>query len=571
MNRKLLLEALTKAEMGDDLSMKTIVEVMRPKATDSAERIVEKINLFTRLVFKKSLAYKDSEDHKKIVYFYAEQIKSLLERGIPKYKGAIIYGFRESAKTAKVKFCQCYMICYLHEIMDLTNVVSEASQMSTKFIMDIYNVLLASRIDRYFGDMITKSKSKNDKKEHQAMSRFTTTNGVTYNATSARNTMRGDTKMDVTDKEVDAARPKQTIFDDIESENTLNSMALTEQIGRVMDATIAGLDQSCGWWVFLGNYLSLRGNVAKFINKYADDESVFKLGIPILDPNGDPTWPSKYVATDKEQAELAEKGIYKVSVETIERNSDNFNVEFMNLPGRASVYFDDKCMEGLPDDDLVSETKRDPKTHILTIEEPEAGGTYIISADSAKGVAKDESSYTVIRTDDSRYEEVETFRDNRTRPEQFAGILASAGRRYNNALIIPENNYPGNETIAFLRPIYNNIYHVETKDGKEYGINTNVKTKPEMFLATKKILKSKLLTVRSRALHRQISEYPSSEVTTVRQKDDNGGHFDLLMSLAIGLWKAGTISANHETDEGIDELLDSIMDDVYDDSEESAY
>ena len=90
-----------------------------------------------------------------------------------------------------------------------------------------------------------------------------------------------------------------------------------------------------------------------------------------------------------------------------------------------------------------------------------------------------------------RYKEVANFKSNKISPENLAPYCVGLAQKYNQALIIPENNYPGNEFIAFLTPIYKNIFkRVVKKDEKgidiyEYGVNTNPKTKPEMLLFLK--------------------------------------------------------------------------------------
>ena len=63
-----------------------------------------------------------------------------------------------------------------------------------------------------------------------------------------------------------------------------------------------------------------------------------------------------------------------------------------------------------------------------------------------------------------------------------------------------------------------------------------------MFLNLKALFRDALLDIRSRILYNQILEYPSDDVQKVKKKDGSGGHFDILMALAVGLSKAATIS-----------------------------
>lgn len=92
MNTQLLREEIIKAEAGDIEAQCVVVEVLRPKKTDSVNEIQRKIMIFIRLFFLASLKYKDAHYHQSIDRFYAEQIHSYLNFNKPKYKGAMIIG-----------------------------------------------------------------------------------------------------------------------------------------------------------------------------------------------------------------------------------------------------------------------------------------------------------------------------------------------------------------------------------------------------------------------------------------------------------------------------------------------
>lgn len=401
------------------------------------------------------------------------------------------------------------------------------------------------------------------------MSKFTTSTGVTYSASGSRKSKRGAVKVDIgADGEVETKRPKKVIFDDIENETTVKSYPTTKHIESVMGATIDGSDQILGFWILLGNYLSLRGNVARMINKYKDDDAVLTIMIPIHDGLGIPTWPGKYVQTDEEERALAEQGIIKRSIESIRRNSENFDTEFLNNPKRNRVYFDDVIVAGLEEEKLQDESRRDDEG-LLILEEPEKNAVYLMSNDAAKGNGGDQAAFVVWKTTGLRYKEVANFKSNKIKPEDFAPYSANIARRYNHCMIIPENNYPGNEFLAFLRPVYNNIYYIvkgvdeKNEEIREYGVNTNLKTKPEMFLHAKRLLRDRLVEVLSRALYDQILEYPADDIMVIKQKDGSGGHFDLLMSGVIGLWKAGAISIDTRETEVSDERIKSVVDSIF--------
>src|SRR5690606_34220976 len=199
-------------------------EVLRPRREDSVDEIYEKIRVFIRLIFIASLKFEDSPDHKRIDRAYAEQIHSFLNSGRPRYKGIMIIGYRESAKTTRVKFNETYLSLYLPNVADYTNVVSEDGSSADQFNMDMFNTFAFSKIAKYFPDTIS-SETKAKKKESQTMSKFTTSTGVTYSASGSRKSKRGNVKVDINDAgEVETKRPKKVIFDDIENETTVKSL-----------------------------------------------------------------------------------------------------------------------------------------------------------------------------------------------------------------------------------------------------------------------------------------------------------------------------------------------------------
>lgn len=569
-NKEELKPYILDAETGDKKAQAVVREVLRPLVTDTVEEIKEKLELYQRLIFIHSMKYKNAPFHNEINLTYAEQIHSLLTSGVPKYKGIVIIGFRESAKTTLVKWNDTYMALYLPEHSNLVSIVSEDGQGSDQFNLDLFNIFSQSKIKKYFPKTLTVERSK-EKKEQKRINKFTTKDGVTYISVSARKTRRGGVKTEIDEEgKVLTERPKKIIFDDIENENTVRSFPITEQIRDVMTSAIDGLDQITGWYVILGNYLSLRGNINYFLTKARDDRNIKVIEIPILDGKGKPTWEDKYVLTDKEVQELLKQGIKKVSIESKRKESDNFETEFMNNPKRSSTYFSDELLKDINIDELVSEESRDYDGY-LEIEEPSRTSTYIIPVDSSSGKLGDQSSFTVIKIDGIRYEEVANFKSNKMLVEDFAIFTAGIGRKFNNALIIPERNYPGNEFIVFLERIYNHIFIEEKKlkDGREiieYGIHTNLKTKLEMFSKAKMILKDRLFTIRSKALYDQFYEYPSGGVLVVNQRDGGGGHFDLLMSCVIGLWKSGAVSAGNKHNEELQDIIRKINYNIYDDS-----
>ena len=455
-NKEKFKPVVAAAEGGDAESRAVVRETLRPLKSDSVEEIAQKILFYNRLIFFASMRYKDAPYHREIDFAFAEQIHSLLNFGVPKYIIMLMYGFRESAKTTRVKMNESYMNLYLEDMVDYTNVMSADGAGSIQFTMDMFNMFALSKIDRYFPEIISKDFARS-KKESQTMQKFTTTTGVTYSASSALKSKRGAVQADISaDGEIDVKRPKQLILDDIENENTVKSHVITQNIRDVINGAIDGLDQMKGFTVVTANYLSLRGNINYLITKYKNNPRAFILNIPIHDGTGEPTWPDKYCKTDAEQLELQAEGITKVSIETKRRESDNWNTEYLNNPSRSRVYFEDNVVSSLDEAALTEETFRVEYAEargdgMLTIEQPRSNAVYVMAVDSAKGNGGDYSAFTIWKTTGLRYEEVANFFSAYISPEDFAPFCANAATRFNHALIVPENNFPGNEFIAFFK------------------------------------------------------------------------------------------------------------------------
>ena len=559
-----------KAESGDVEARALVVETLRPIKGDSIELIAEKIWYFIHLMYYSSLKFDDALFHLDIDEKFATQIHSLINTGVPRFKIMLFIGYRESAKTARVKMNQSYMNLYLEDQVDYANIMSADGAGSIQFTMDMFNIFAFSKISKYFPGVISNDFARG-KKESQTMSKFTTTTGITYSAGSALKTKRGAAQTSIDEAgEIDMLRPAQLILDDIENENTVKSYVVTDSIRKVINAAIDGLDQVTGFCVCTANYLSLRGNIDYLIKKYRDRDDACIVMIPIYDGFGEPMWAAKHCKTDLEKKQLAEKGIVKVSIESIRRDSDNFETEFLNNPSRSRVYFDDNVIKHIDDSNLVEEVKRDPnfkdsngvefqlpdKQGLLILEDPTGHDVYEMSTDTAGGNGGHQSAFVIWKITGAKFVEVANFRSNQLKPEIFAAYSVNWAKYYNNARINPERNYPGNEYIAFAQSLYKNFYF-ENKEDNLVGVNTNLKTKPEMFVKFKKYMLQDIIEIRSRAMYLQISEYPANDVETIKQ-DESGGHFDLLMAGVIGIYK---VQVEYKEDDG-DTDMDRAVDDV---------
>lgn len=173
---------------------------------------------------------------------------------------------------------------------------------------------------------------------------------------------------------------------------------------------------------------------------------------------------------------------------------------------------------------------------------PVAGHTYVLSADVSRGDAADYSAFHIIDVDDC---EVAVEYMGKVPPEKLADMLGEWGRRYNDALIVPENNTFGYFVNTKLRDVigYKRLYYDKNKgdpfnyipvDHNELpGFPTNQKTRVQILTKLEELIRNKSLKSYSRRLYDQLQAFVWNGNKPSAGKDS---HDDLIMSLAIGCW-----------------------------------
>lgn len=166
---------------------------------------------------------------------------------------------------------------------------------------------------------------------------------------------------------------------------------------------------------------------------------------------------------------------------------------------------------------------------------------YVISADVSRGDASDYSTFHVIDTEASH---IVAEYQGKLPPDRFAQLLAEAGKRYNNALVCPENNSYGYAVIMKLTELdYRNLYFQNEKDRYNYlygnsdigkiGFQTNSKTRAQILTKLEEVLRTKQVKIRSSRLYEELKTFvwKNGKAQAMRGQND-----DLIMALAIGCW-----------------------------------
>lgn len=179
---------------------------------------------------------------------------------------------------------------------------------------------------------------------------------------------------------------------------------------------------------------------------------------------------------------------------------------------------------------------------------------YVMSADVARGDAKDYSTFHVI---DCQTGEVVCEYKGKIRPDNFGVLLSEFGLKYNKALLCPENNSYGYATILKLIDIgYPRLYYKQGRKATYVGsyippsspdtagFNTNGKTRGTVLAKLEEVIRNKQVISYSSRFYEELKVFTwqSGKVQAKRGFND-----DLVMSLAIGSWLYD-VSSDHSKD-----------------------
>ena len=175
----------------------------------------------------------------------------------------------------------------------------------------------------------------------------------------------------------------------------------------------------------------------------------------------------------------------------------------------------------------------------LPTETPTGNFVYVLGVDTAKGVGKDWSVIQVIKIyvnelNELRYKMVATYRSNRIPPvPQFAEDVLFVARKYNNAVIMIENNDVGGNvaTMLWYQYHYENIVNMEKKS---IGVRSNNRIKVDACLHMKNIIDKGYLEVVNKETIKELGLF--EEVRPNVFKAIEGRNDDMVTSLMWALY-----------------------------------
>jgi len=173
--------------------------------------------------------------------------------------------------------------------------------------------------------------------------------------------------------------------------------------------------------------------------------------------------------------------------------------------------------------------------------------TYVIVADTAKGVGGDYSAFVIVDITEVPYKLVGKFRDNKIAPMLYPTVIHKIAKDYNNAYVLIEVN--SSEQVAHIMHNeleYDNIIFVnrDTKKGQvvsggfgggktQLGVQTDKRIKRIGCFTFKALVEEKKLLIMDADTISEIS-------TFIQVRDsyaaDDGYHDDLVMPLVLFSW-----------------------------------
>lgn len=172
-------------------------------------------------------------------------------------------------------------------------------------------------------------------------------------------------------------------------------------------------------------------------------------------------------------------------------------------------------------------------------EHPEPGERYILTGDPSGGTGRDEAALCVMTHRDARI--VAAWDDDRTKPGDFADVLAFVGRMYNTALIASEiqlDGKLGRITLELLKREHRYPRIFEHKPGSP-GWSTDPATRPVLFDDLGKLIESGRASTPDAKMAAEVRSLRRDERThrvEARGKGTRGGSDDgLVICWGMGL------------------------------------
>ena len=216
---------------------------------------------------------------------------------------------------------------------------------------------------------------------------------------------------------------------------------------------------------------------------------------------------------------------------------DAFNQEFGNqFIGSATTLINADTLLGLKAKEPEEFIKgRDIKIYEKAKEEH----TYITFVDVSKGRGQDYSTFSIIDITARPFKQVATFRNNIISPILFPDIIVWASKKYNDAIIVVENNDAGQVVCngIYYDLEYENTFVESTVKANGIGVTMTKKIKRIGCSNLKDLMEQNVLEVVDADSIQELSSFVPKGNS---YEADKGCHDDMVMNLVLFAWFVST-------------------------------
>jgi hypothetical protein len=198
-------------------------------------------------------------------------------------------------------------------------------------------------------------------------------------------------------------------------------------------------------------------------------------------------------------------------------------------------------------------------------EKPNPKSSYVLIADTAKGVDGDFSALTIVNISEVPYRIVAKYRNNKISPLLYPNVIHKLAQDYNQAHVLLEIN--SSEQVAYI--LYNELEYENllfvNRNSKgqvisggfgggttQYGVITDKKVKRLGCQNLKSLVEENKLLVQDSDI---ISEFSTFIETRGTYKADDGYHDDLVMTLVLFAWLTTNPYFKDLTDVNLREIM----------------
>jgi len=179
-------------------------------------------------------------------------------------------------------------------------------------------------------------------------------------------------------------------------------------------------------------------------------------------------------------------------------------------------------------------------------EMPIKSHTYVIVADTAKGVGGDYSAFTIVDITEVPYKMIGKYRNNNISPLLYPNMIYEVGKQFNNAFVLVEINSSEQVPYILYQELeYENLIFVNRTSqsqvvsggfggGKtQLGVTTDKRVKRIGCHNFKSLVEENKLIIQDAETISEISTFIEKKLS---YEADDGYHDDLVMSLVLFSW-----------------------------------